>query len=78
VAKANHFLTHLALLVGPEALSRPVTAQVIRWGGVVPRAMEPEKRAGVASVATQGCFGHEHESLMVRASSDNVSTAWVM
>jgi hypothetical protein len=25
--KANHFLTYLALLVGPEALSRPVTAQ---------------------------------------------------
>jgi hypothetical protein len=25
--KANHFLTHLALLVGPQALSRPTTAQ---------------------------------------------------
>ena len=25
--KANHFLAHLALLVGPEALSRPATAQ---------------------------------------------------
>jgi hypothetical protein len=24
---ANHFLAHLALLVGPEALSRPATAQ---------------------------------------------------
>jgi hypothetical protein len=27
LAKANHFLAHLALLVGPEALSRPATAQ---------------------------------------------------
>jgi hypothetical protein len=25
--KANHFLAYLALLAGPEALSRPVTAQ---------------------------------------------------
>jgi hypothetical protein len=25
--KANHFLAHLALLVGPETLSRPATAQ---------------------------------------------------
>jgi hypothetical protein len=25
--KANHFLAHLALLAGPEALSRPATAQ---------------------------------------------------
>jgi hypothetical protein len=27
LAKANHFLAHLALMVGPEALSRPATAQ---------------------------------------------------
>jgi hypothetical protein len=31
--KANHFLAHLALLVGPEALSRPATTQNSLGGG---------------------------------------------
>jgi hypothetical protein len=31
--KANQFLAHLALLVGPEALSRPATAQKSLGGG---------------------------------------------
>jgi hypothetical protein len=46
--KANQFLAHLALLVGPEALSRPATAQKSLGRGAVPppgaaaRHLEPQ------------------------------------
>jgi hypothetical protein len=39
--KANHFLVHLALLVGPEALSRPATAQKSLGRGRSPPCAPP-------------------------------------
>jgi hypothetical protein len=39
--KANHFLAHLALLVGPEALSRPATPQTSRGRGRPPPHAPP-------------------------------------
>jgi hypothetical protein len=45
--KANHFLTYLALLVGPEALSRPATAQNSRGRGRPPPCAAPRPPAGL-------------------------------
>jgi hypothetical protein len=42
--KANHFLAHLALLVGPEALSRPATAQKSLGRGPPPPPRPPLRR----------------------------------
>jgi hypothetical protein len=39
--KANQFLAHLALLVGPDALSRPATAQKSLWRGRSPPPAPP-------------------------------------
>ena len=46
LAKANHFLAHLALLVGPEALSRPATAQNSLGRGRSPPCAKAEKNRG--------------------------------
>jgi hypothetical protein len=43
--KANHFLAHLALLVGPEALSRPATAQNSLGRGRPPPCAPPSAAA---------------------------------
>jgi hypothetical protein len=43
--KANHFLAHLALLVGPEALSRPATAQNSLGRGRSPPCAPPSAAA---------------------------------
>jgi hypothetical protein len=42
--KANNFLAHLALLVGPEALSRPATAQKSLGAGASPPLRPPLRR----------------------------------
>jgi hypothetical protein len=42
--KANHFLAHLALLAGPEALSRPATAQKSLGRGRSPPLRPPLRR----------------------------------
>jgi hypothetical protein len=42
--KANHFLAHLALLVGPETLSRPATAQNSLERGRPPPLRPPLRR----------------------------------
>jgi hypothetical protein len=44
LAKANHFLAHLALLVGPEALFRPATAQKSLGRGRSPPCAPPMRR----------------------------------
>jgi hypothetical protein len=49
--KANQFLAHLALLVGPEALSRPTTAQnSLRPGRPPPYAPHAPLRGALAGL----------------------------
>jgi hypothetical protein len=50
--KANHFLAHLALLVGPEALSRPATAQNSLGRGRPPPLRPPQRRCAAPGWAT--------------------------
>jgi hypothetical protein len=51
--KANHFLAHFALLVGPEALSHPATAQKsLGRGGWTPPCAPPRRRCAAPGL---GC-----------------------